>query len=233
MDERPARVVLLPSPLLGPSVWAPVAERLRHGGWPVDVCRLPTAPTSPRDVLSAFLEVLTPGRPVVLVPHSNAGLYVPQLVHEREVVATVFVDAALAPAEGAAPLAPDSFRAFLESRADADGLLPTWTRWWDDADVAGLFPDAATRLRVEQQQQRLPLAYFRDSLPVPAGWADRPSAYLAFGDTYDEERRQAGLWQWPVETLDGEHLHLLVAPDDVADALTALLARLGVHPPGV
>ena len=169
MDARPAQVVLLPSPLLGPSVWAPVAERLRQGGWPVDVCRLPTAPTSPRDALAAFLEVLTPGRPVVLVPHSNAGL----------------------------------------------------------------FPDAATRLRVEEEQQRLPLAYFRDSLPAPAGWAHRPNAYLAFGDTYDEERRQAGVWQWPVETLDGEHLHLLVAPDDVATTVTALLARLDVHPPGV
>jgi hypothetical protein len=30
---------------------------------------------------------------------------------------------------------------------DADGLLPVWARWWDDADVALLFPDAQTRAR--------------------------------------------------------------------------------------
>jgi hypothetical protein len=228
VDERATRVVLLPSPLLGPSVWAPVADRLRSDGWSVAVCRPPAAPGSAQDALGAFLDAVPAGQPSVLVPHSNAGLYVPELVRRRDVVATVFVDAALPPAEGRAALAPDAFYAFLESRADANGLLPPWTRWWDDTDVDVLFPDEATRLRVESEQHRLPLTYFRDSLPAPTGWVDRPSAYVAFGDTYADERRQAERWGWPVATLAGEHLHQLVAPDEVVATLTALLARLGV-----
>jgi hypothetical protein len=229
----PVLLALLPSPLLGPSVWEPVAGRLRVAGWAAEVCRPLGSPTSGRDVLAGLLDVLPAGRPLVLVPHSNAGLYVPQLVHEREVVATVFVDAALAPAEGAAALAPEAFLDFLETRADADGLLPPWTRWWDDADVDVLFPDRATRRRVEAEQPRLPLAYFRDALPVPARWLARPSAYLAFGDTYADEREQARQQGWPVETLVGEHLHMLVDPDEVAATITGLLGRLGVGAPAV
>jgi hypothetical protein len=200
------------------------------------------------------------GRPVVLVPHSNAGLFAPEIAVRRDVVGTVFVDAALPPrvvapeippeippeiaqpgspehteraisrpTRGEAPLAPPGFLGFLDGLADAEGMLPPWTRWWPKADVDVLFPDRATRLLVEQEQQRLPLAYFHDTIAVPAGWTDAPNAYLAFGDTYADERRLAGEWGWPVTTLTGEHLHQLVSPTDVAAALTTLLAELAIR----
>jgi hypothetical protein len=179
--------------------------------------------------MDSFLKALPQGPPLVLIPHSNAGLFVPQLVRERHVVATVFVDAALPPAEGSTPLAPAGLFAMLETRADPDGLLPPWTQWWDEAEVNELFPSKAVQRRVEDEQPRLPLAYFRGELPVPAGWADTPAAYIAFGDTYADARRQAELWRWPVETLPGQHLHMLVAPEQVARTLTDMLARLGIQ----
>ncbi|MFM6849138.1 MAG: hypothetical protein ACKOVB_08535 [Terrabacter sp.] len=230
-------LVLLPSPLLGPSVWAPVAERLSGAGWSAAVCRQPRAITSAEHALAGFLEAVPTDRPVVLVPHSNAGLFVPAVAAQRDVVAAVFVDAALpsrvpsGTTDGETTLGPASFLGFLEGLADADGLLPPWTRWWDVADVDALFPDAGTRRRVEQEQRRLPLAYFRDTVAVPSGWTDSPNAYLAFGDTYADERRQAEQWGWPVTTMDGDHLHLLVSPAEVAAALVALLGRLGVPAP--
>ena len=262
MDDE-TLLVLLPSPLLGPSVWSPVAERLGSAGWSVAVCRQGRPVSTAGDALAGFLDTVPPERPVVLVPHSNAGLFVPEIARQRHVVATVFVDAALPQpligseigreigreiaqpgspqrtrgaisrtTRGETPLAPAELLGLLEGLADDDGLLPPWTQWWPDADIEALFPDRATRLRVESEQQRLPLAYFRDTLAVAAGWTDSPNAYLAFGDTYADERARAREWQWPVSTLDGAHLHMLVAPDAVAAAVVGLLARLGVEPPG-
>ena len=47
-------------------------------------------------------------------------------------------------------------------------------------------------------------------MPTPPGWERLPAAYLAFGDTYADERAEAVRRGWPVETLPGLHLHQLV-----------------------
>ncbi len=165
------------------------------------------------------------------MPHSNAGAYVPALMTHRRVVASVFVDAVLPPRRGHVPLAPPAFLDVLRPKADGDGLLPVWSAWRDDADVAALFPDAHTRARVEREQQQLPLPYFEGTLPVPQGW-DQPSrAYLAFGESYATERDEAARRRWPVTTLEGTHLHLLTDPDEVATELLALIDQLGVTAP--
>lgn len=224
MDEL---VALLPSPLLGPAVWRPAAEALSLLGW--TVMTVPTTPlpaTGPDDVLGTFLSALPTDEDIILVPHSNAGLYVPALVGERRVVGSVFVDAGLPPRGGRVPLAPEAFLAFLRHRADAEGRLPVWTQWWDEADVRALFPSAVVREQVEREQQRLPLSYFEHSLPVSRGWDEHPGAYLAFGETYSPERHRAEKLGWPAMTLPGRHLHTLVAPKDVATAIDTLVRKI-------
>jgi hypothetical protein len=62
---------------------------------------------------------------------------------------------------------------------------------------------------------------------VPAGWAERPSGYLAFGDTYAEEQSFASAQGWPVRVLPGRHLHQLHDPDGVAREIVELATRLG------
>ena len=226
-----AHLVLLPSPLLGPAVWRPVRDRLADRGWQAVVAG-PTGPVrSPQDVADALLAAVPSSEDVVLVAHSNAGAYVPLLASQRPVVAGVLVDAVLPPAHGQVPLAPPALLAQLQQQADPDGLLPVWTDWWDEADVAPLFPDTATREAVQREQQRLPVRYFAEALPVPAGWDDRPFGYLAFGDIYADERREAERRGWPVRTLAGAHLHMLVDPAQVAAEVRAVLAALGVCPP--
>ncbi|MDQ6739263.1 MAG: hypothetical protein M3021_02545, partial [Actinomycetota bacterium] len=170
----PTSLMLLPSPLLGPSVWQPVAQVLDDRGWDVVTCPGSAPHQTTQDVLDAFLAALPLDRELVVIPHSNAGAYVPALVMQRRVVASIFVDAVLPPDRGRVPLAPAAFLNFLQGLADKTGLLPVWTMWWDEADVASLFPDAVTRARVEREQQRPPLSYFEGSLPVPEGWASRP-----------------------------------------------------------
>ena len=226
-----ASLALLTSPLLGPSVWQPVAQVLADRGWDTVTCAATAPVRTGQDVLDAFLASLPAEKDLVLVPHSNAGAYVPALMAHRRVVASVFVDAVLPPRRGHVPLAPPAFLDVLRPKADGDGLLPVWSAWWDDADVAALFPDAHTRARVEREQQQLPLPYFEGTLPVPQGW-DQPSrAYLAFGESYATERDEAARRRWPVTTLEGTHLHLLTDPDEVATELLVLIDQLGVTAP--
>jgi hypothetical protein len=221
-----AVVCLLPSPLLGPACWRPVSDVLSERGLAVALGGRGArrAPRAGADALAAYLADIPPDRDVVLVPHSNAGLFVPSLAVRRRVAGYVFVDAGL-PLDGAdrVPMIPSEFYEMLAGKADGDGLLPPWTQWWDEDSVSELFPDAGTRAAVEREESRLPLSYFAETLPVPPGWADRPGAYLAFGDAYAPERTAAAGRGWPVTTLAGEHLHMLVDPVEVAGAITDLI----------
>lgn len=221
-------LVTLPSPLLGPSAWDPVAEALRRLGRRVTTVHA-AGRTSPTAVLEAFAAALPEGGAAVLVPHSNAGLYVPALSARHQIAGVVFVDAALDDDAEQVHLAPPGLLAHLRGLADPSGLLPPWTGWWDPAAVAGLFGDDATRARVEREQPRLPLSYLESRLPGSPGWHERlPAAYVAFGDTYAEELATARSRGWPTTTIAGRHLHLLVDPGAVAGAVSAMLTRLGL-----
>ncbi|BBH69404.1 hypothetical protein ACTI_60890 [Actinoplanes sp. OR16] len=220
--------VLLPSPFLGSAVWQPVAAALRAGFGVSAVLVDPPVPASadPAVVLARLAEQLPQSGDVVLVPHSNAGLYVPALAGGRPVRGAVFVDAVLPPAEGELPVAPEGLRDLLREQTDDEGLLPEWTRWWPEPDVAALFPDAATRAAVEAQQQRVPFDYLTARVKVSAGWDHNPAAYVGFGSTYAEEQADARARGWAVETLTGEHLHMLVEPGAVASTIVRLAQGL-------
>jgi hypothetical protein len=214
--------LLVPSPLLGPATWRPVEAWLREHGHEAQAVDLGPQPRTAAGVLDTVVAAAS-DRAVVLVPHSNAGLYAPNLATLVDVRATVFVDAALPDpaAEGKdTPLAPPAFFDFLQQLADLEGVLPPWTRWWGDA--ADLFPDSSSRDAVEREQQRLPLAYFTSRLPVPVEWSKRPAAYLAFGETYAEERERATRAGWPTRTIAGGHLQLLHEPAAVGAAIREL-----------
>jgi pimeloyl-ACP methyl ester carboxylesterase len=227
----PLLLTFLPSPLLGPSVWRPVARVLAAQGWPTSICTVPETVLRADDVLDAFVAALPADQDVVLVPHSNAGAYVPALTVQRPVAAVIFVDAVLPQPGGHIPLAPPAFLDYLREKADENGLLPPWTEWWDEVDVAALFPDGESRARAEQEQQRLPLSYFTGSLAVPRGWDQRPCAYVAFGDTYTNEREAAVQRGWPARTLPAGHLLQLHDPDLVAETLINMLGQILPPPP--
>lgn len=214
--------LLIPSPLLGPATWRPVEAWLREQGHRARTVDLAHHARTPAGVVDA-VATAADGETVVLVPHSNAGLYAPHLATLVDARSTVYVDAALpsAASEGShTALAPPDFLEFLRSLADDEGVLPPWTDWWDDVD--GLFPDGSTRRAVEAEQPRLPLSYFTSQVPVPAGWTAHPSAYLAFGNTYAEEQGRTRLLGWPTRSMAGAHLHALHDPAAVAAAILEL-----------
>ncbi|GAB7042820.1 MULTISPECIES: hypothetical protein [Catenuloplanes] len=206
--------VLLPSPFLGPAVWAPVAALLG----PDVVVPAPRGDT-PAEIAASFARQIPDRDDLVLVPHSNAGLYAPALASARRARRLVFTDAILPPPTGRTAVAPEGFQRALRDLTGADGRLPPWTGWWPPEAVDALFPDAATRAAVEREQSRMPFAYLTASVDAPAGWDARPATYLAFGDAYADERADAERRGWPVRTFHGGHLHMLADPAGVAAAI--------------
>ncbi len=118
-------LVLVSSPALGPQVWRSTGTELSSRGWRVTYApRVATAPETAADFIRALVTAIPTDHDVVLVPHSNAGLYVPALVERHQVVGSVFVDAGLPSLAGRTPLAPPNLYEFLRKLADADGRLP-------------------------------------------------------------------------------------------------------------
>src|SRR5690349_4488727 len=222
--------VLVHSPSVGPGTWQPVADELRARGATVVVPSLAGVgaagpPFWPRvvEVVGAAVAGLPAERSVVLVAHSNAGLFVPVVAAAatRPVVGCLFVDAALPARHGTTPVATAEDVAFLRGKA-VDGLLPPWTTWFDDAEVAPMFPDAATRAAVEAEEPRLPLSYYEQRIPVPEGWDAQPCGYLLFGPPYEQVANEAAARGWAVERLPGRHLHQLVDPGGVAERIAGM-----------
>jgi hypothetical protein len=218
--------LLLPSPLLGPAVWAPVARELLARGHQATVAAHPARASTPEEFLDSFVDHAVTAGAEVLVPHSNAGIYAPAVADAARAAATVYVDAALAVESGPTPLAPPGLLAFLETLADDRGVLPPWSRWWPSAELDQLFVDPQDRPGVEAEERQLPVAYFASTLAAPEAWAERPCAYLAFGSTYAEELGRAEATGWPTRVLAGGHLHQLGAASEVCDALEALVRAL-------
>lgn len=222
-----SHALVLPSPLLGPAAYLPLAAALDEQGLRTRVAELPHGPLSPAVVLSAFVDQLRTSGATTLVAHSNAGYFVPSLCAEVP-VPVVLVDAAL-PLEGGSTtvLAPPQFGEFVAGLPQEDGLLPPWPLWWDPADVGPLFPSVDWFDRVAAAAPRLPAAWFTTPVQVPARWEERPAAYLGFGGTYAAELTFARTAGWPVRVLDGHHLHLLAEPVATAQAVLALREQLG------
>jgi pimeloyl-ACP methyl ester carboxylesterase len=217
--------VLIPSPLLGPTTWEPTARVLELLGRRARVPSLQCVSSGAPPYWPAGVDAIVRsagGEPVVLVPHSNSGLYVPAVIEALgdQVRGVVFVDAAL---PGVGYYAQ---RDFLNTLAGADGLLPPWTSWWEESDVAELFADAAMRARVEAEQARMPLAYYDHLPPAPDGWDRLPCAYIWFAEPYDTGAERASAHGWPTRHVPGNHLHMLVDPDAVAAAVLELAGHL-------
>lgn len=187
----------------------------------------PDGVLTPAVVLAGFVDRLDSSGASVVVAHSNAGYLVPALRGAVPVEAVVFVDAALPLSPGPATLlAPPELGEFVAGLPQRDGLLPPWPLWWDPADIVGLFPSEQWLTRVTDEAPRLPSSWFTTPVEVPVGWEALPAAYLGFGATYAAELTFARVAGWPVEVVEGHHLHLLTSPDATADAVLALRERL-------
>ncbi len=73
-------------------------------------------------------------RPDLVLTHSNGGRFASLAAPG---IPVVHIDAALPPASGeAVPMAPPAMLEHLTELGDDDGLLPLWSRWWPEDDLA-------------------------------------------------------------------------------------------------
>lgn len=216
------RVLVLPSPLLGPVAYRPLVEAMQVLGHPASVAGL-GAQVRPDLLVDDWTRAAASAD--VLVAHSNAGYLAPAVAYGAGGRPVLFMDAALPPAAGTTVLAPPGLRAILAGLADDGGRLPPWTRWWPADEMAELLPEP-WRERVDSTAPRLDLTYFDSEVSPPVAWSDAPCAYLAFGATYGEELAFARSSGWPTAELPGHHLWHLARPGEVAEALLGL--RIGL-----
>jgi hypothetical protein len=210
------KALVLPSPFLPGLAYEPWLASLRARGLDAVLAPVPTPPRA-EELVHRWSDL--GDHDTVLLPHSNAGYCAPAVAGATG-AAVVFVDAALPDRGPVTRLAPTPFRELLGGLAE-DGRLPRWTRWWPRTDYADVLPGPWFD-RIDEAAPRVPLAYVEAEVPVPAGWEQGRCAYLAFGDTYAEEWDRAGEAGWSRRRLDGGHLHWLVEPDQVTDAVLEL-----------
>jgi GNAT superfamily N-acetyltransferase len=221
-------LVLIHSPLVGPSTWEGVALRLLDQGIPVLVPSLAgveldggAGPAIAARVAGAVPEGCAG---VVLVAHSGAGPLLPLVAVSltQRPAGAIFVDAGLPARSGSTPLAGPEFLEFLDQKT-VDGWLPAWTDWWGAEAMATLIPDAEQRSTVQAECRPIPRAYFDRSLAVPSGWAAVPGAYLLLSPAYKEQADDARDLGWPVAECPGHHLLMVTDPAAVTAALVALV----------
>jgi hypothetical protein len=229
-------VVLVHSPLVGPGTWAPVAAELGRRGRLVAVPALgPDALPDWRpwvDEVSRVVRAM-PGR-VIVAGHSGGGILLPSVATAArdDVGCLLFVDSDVPVRAGETPVVPAGFREFLSGLAGADGMLPPWPAWWGDPEMRDLIPDDRRRAAVTAEAPALPLAYFDERIPSPAGWDEVPCGYLQLSEAYADAAAAARERGWPVESIEGaQHLHLVVAPGETAGAMLRLAGSAAGHDP--
>lgn len=219
-------IALLHSPLLGPASWAGVAEDLRRRGHEAVVPDLRPAVKKPpygqRFAALAAKALKSQGRdsgPWVLVGHSGAGRLLAVVAVAVETSALVFVDAGLPGEPSHLATAPGGVRLHAFALADDKGMLPVWTDWWPAEVLSQMLPDPGQQQALRDDAPRVPFDLLIE--PLPQAQEKVPCAYLAF--TYETEWLEAQRRGWPTATLDGAHLHQMVAPADVAGAIESLV----------
>lgn len=233
-----ALLVLVASPVIGPSSWAPLREALALLGWES------SATTEARDALNRrpiwqrtvdgverSLRDVPHSRPVVLIGHSGAGPLLPAVgaAIPQHVAAYLFVDAGL-PAPGISRLGAiaaegpqgAALATKLAAILDAGGRFPEWT----DTEMAPLVPDAERRRQLLAELRPRGGDYWSAPLPTVLGWPDAPCAYMQFSEPYETAAERANAMGWPLRHLPGCHFHHLVDEHGVADALLALVDRI-------
>lgn len=220
-------IVLVHAPVLGPASWRPVADELTARGARVVVPALadfadggpPYAPALVQ-VFADQLKAVPAADRVVLVVHSGAGPFAPQLAAavpaDPGQVAVVFADAGLPAVSGPTPVVDDAFLPYLR-RLARDGVVPPWPQWFPGADPAELYPSPAAEAAVLEDARPLPFSFFTEQLAAVADPA--VAQYLLFSEGYRTEAERASQRGWLVSELPGTHLHMLAEPTVVAAAL--------------
>jgi hypothetical protein len=235
--------VLIHSPLVGPMTWQPAAEVLRDRGAEV-FCPVLTSPVPAETAywrlhatqIAQSLVGVSETQSLILAAHSGAGVLLPaarQLI-PQPVMGYIFIDAGIPePNMSRLDMFEDQAGRDAFRQAAVDGLLPAWK----DEDLRDVIPDDQLRKQFVAELQPLPLAVYEEPIPVFGGWPDAPCALVRFGanPAYERSAQRAEAEGWAIVQQEGQHFHMLVDPEGVANSLIRLADHLKTkfNQPGV
>lgn len=226
--------LLVPSPVLGPASWGPVAVALSELGQEPVVADTTMTTVAHEDHIGPWVdEILAierpdPELPVVVVTHSAACPRAPLLVRRLidagwPVSSMLLVDGRFP--DGEAFTACRHYAEMLDRMVRPDDYLPPWPRWWGSL-VEGLVVDEESRTLLLAESRPIPRNLFDQACPVPELPPTLGRGFLSFGPGYADARDQAFDAGWMTLRLSGDHLHQLVAPEAVAGALVGMVAGM-------
>ncbi|WP_071396325.1 alpha/beta hydrolase [Bacillus tuaregi] len=227
-------IVLVHSPIVGPSTWAPVSRELRGREIRTIVPTLPSIIDMSTPIwaqhaqaVARRLESIPNYQPIVLVGHSGAGPLLPAIgaSSPHPVAAYVFVDASLPHGgrsqleeiEANSPVLLSSLSSYLK----AGGLYPEWT----DKDLSEIVPEGV-RQGVLADIRPMGLPYFEETMPYYPNWPEIPCGYIKFSQAYTVPAEKARKYGWEYDEFDAGHFHMLVDPEAVTDSLINLIGLL-------
>lgn len=220
-------LLLIPSPVLGPSCWEPVATLARQQGREVAIADLRPAletdgPLWPEMVRLARAAGRSLPSPVDVAAHSGAGALLPGVgaAMGGSVGRLVFVDAVLPP-PGGAHRYPDHVRERALEMAAGNDLLPPWLDWWPAETVRRMIPDVSIEARLREDIPRIPVRWWEEDVPVPIAWAEHEHLYIRLSAAYDQELERARELGWRTLEVDSTHMGIVIEPEIVLETMTA------------
>ncbi|MEM9713592.1 MAG: alpha/beta hydrolase [Actinomycetota bacterium] len=224
-------MLLVHSPLVGPTTMTPLASSLRERSFAVAVPDLTAVAQAPpprsewtREAVAHAAEGIS--SKIIVVGHSGAGALLPmiaeQLGHQRGPL--IFVDAIVPPADAAHETSA-AMRQLLDD-ITVDGQLPEWLHWWPTETIERLLPDPSSRHQLLEEMPQLPRAFYDEAISTPPGWARWPCAYLRLSAAYDDELTEANTRGWPSASIESTHLGLFTEPDTTAASIDELVIAL-------
>ena len=224
-------LLLVHSPLVGPSSWGPFADAAIQRGIDV-VCPDLTgvadvkAPRWPYFIATA-VDAAKRLKSTIVVGHSGAGAVLPAIGEQLgdRLSALVFVDAVVPPI-GGAYRTPAEMVGLLDEKT-ANGILLKWLDWWPAEDVEDLLPRLDDRTAVAADMPRLPRSLYEEEVSVPQSWsAAMRCGYLKLSDAYDEEYAEAQARHWSRVKLEETHFSIYTDAETVLNGLLGLLGEI-------
>jgi hypothetical protein len=231
-------LALLHSPLTSASAWGELPDELRRRGHRVVVPEVlddDHPPYASRYVARASLQLAddAASERLILIGHSGAGPLLPQIGFARHsagapVAGYVFFDAMLPRVPQATTrleimgLEDRQFATSLEEQLRAGQRFPDWS----SADLEQVIPDTGHRAVLLAGLRPRGVDFFAEPLPMPEDWPDARCAYVQLSPAYDVPAATAAQRGWAVRRLNLHHFAALTHDQEVADALSELLATL-------
>jgi len=223
-------IILVHSPLVGPSSLAPTALILEQHGFkchvpsPYNLAEsLPTWSEWPNRLLESLSTISSSNS--IIVGHSAGGLLAAWLAGRWTAKGVVFLDAMIPPSEGRTVPAEPWFYDFVHSLPQENSLLPIWTQWWGKDLLLNVAASEDFKTLFTSELPRIPIGWFDDAFEM-TDWSSVPAGYVQTSSVFSEQAATAESRQWPVRRIDGTHLHPALAPEETAAALLEVCSLL-------